>query len=458
MNFTDYSRLLKSENGIETKYYHIETFGCQQNEHDSEIIAGILESLGYHPAELKEADVIIFNTCAVRETAEDKVFGKIGALKPLKKAKKDIIIGIGGCMTAIKSSADMLYKKFPFISFVFGTNALSLLPEFIYKAKNGKRTPFMPDVATGIPEGLPQVRREAFKADISVMYGCDNFCSYCIVPYARGRERSREPDEIIKEVTKAVNMGAKEITLLGQNVNSYGKNLENPITFAELLRRICKIEGDFRVRFMTSHPKDASLELIDVIASEEKICKHLHLPLQSGSNKILTDMNRKYTTEKYLEIINYAKKKIPDLTVTSDIIVAFPGETEEDFEGTLKICEQIKFDLLFTFIYSPRTLTKAAEMKDKFIDEKTAHARFERLLALQNAISKEKNELLLGKTLKVLVTGASENDKTVTASRTEGNKLVHFKTGKDLKGSFALVKITGVKTWSLEGEIVSEEN
>ncbi len=450
LNREEATALLSESNAKKNKSYAVLTFGCQQNEHDSEIISGVLEECGFLPSDINDADVIIFNTCAVRETAEEKVIGKIGALKALKYKKKDLVIGIGGCMTAIEKTADYIFKTFPFVSFVFGTNAISSLPELVLKATNGKRTKGVEGDAV-ISEELPAIRRESYRADISVMYGCNNFCSYCIVPYTRGREKSREPEMIIAEVKKAVEGGAKEIMLLGQNVNSYGKGLETEITFAKLLDKIASLPGDFRIRFMTSHPKDATDELLLVMARHEKICKHLHLPVQCGSDRVLCDMNRRYDVSKYLSIIKRARELMPDLTVTSDIIVGFPTETKEDFEGTLSLCREVEYDSLFTFIYSRRSGTKAAEMTPVSTDEEI-HSRFNSLLSLQNEISKKKNDMRVGKTLKVLVTGVSENNPEMLAARTEGNRIVHFRGDAALTGSFAYVKITDAKTWSLFGE------
>ncbi len=439
------------EKPFEGRFYYIETFGCQQNERDSEIIAGILEDLGFLPSDVSSADIIIFNTCAVRETAEEKIKGKIGALKALRYKNKNLVIGIGGCMTAVRETAEEIYKTFPFVSFVFGTGALEKLPRLIKDAFNGRRTPFG-DESSEIPEELPSVRRDPYRADVSVMYGCDNFCTYCIVPYTRGRERSRLPDEILKEVSAAVKGGAKEITLLGQNVNSYGKGLPEKISFPELLSAVASLDGDFRVRFMTSHPKDASDALFEAMAANPKICRHLHLPVQSGSDRVLKAMNRRYTAAHYISLIKKARALIPDLVVTSDIIVGFPGETEEDFEETLDLLREIRFDSLFTFIYSVRRGTRAATMEGK-IDEKTAHDRFDRLVALQNAVSRAENEALVGKTLRLLVTGKSETDPAVLAARSEGNRLCHLKADPSLIGKFVNAEIISAKTWSLEASV-----
>ena len=441
---------LREINGKQNKSYAVLTFGCQQNEHDSEIISGVLEECGFLPSDINDADVIIFNTCAVRETAEEKVIGKIGALKALKYKKKDLVIGIGGCMTAIEKTADYIFKTFPFVSFVFGTNSVSSLPSLVLNAVLGKRQNGAPDDEI-IPEDLPAIRREGYRADISVMYGCNNFCSYCIVPYTRGREKSREPEAIISEAKRAIAGGAMEIMLLGQNVNSYGKGLSSPVTFAKLLDRIASLDGDFRIRFMTSHPKDATDELLEVMAKHEKICKHLHLPVQCGSDRVLLDMNRRYDVKKYLSIINKARALMPDITLSSDIIVGFPTETEEDFEGTLSLCREVEYDSLFTFIYSRRSGTRAAEMVP-VSTEKEIHGRFDRLVSLQNEISRRKNEALVGKSLRVLVTGISETDSEMLAARSEGNRIVHFKGSPLQKGSFVNVKITSAKTWSLFGE------
>ena len=433
------------------------TYGCQQNENDSERIKGMLQKMGYELTEDKnEASVIIFNTCAVRENAELKLKGNVGALRNLKAKKPELVIGVCGCMMQQEQIAKEIFKKWKHIGIIFGTHSLYRFPEILNKAVHGERIFDVFQTEGQIAEELPVKRDDNFKAWVTVMYGCNNFCSYCIVPYVRGRERSRNPEDVLSEIECLAKEGYKEVTLLGQNVNSYGKDLkENSITFAELLRKVNEIEGIERIRFATSHPKDISDELIDAMAECDKVCKQLHLPFQAGSNKTLKEMNRSYTREKYLETIRKLREKMPDIALTSDVIVGFPTETNEDFEETLTLVEEVRFDNLFTFIYSKRKGTKAEKMPIVLSGTEIQN-NFDRLLHLQNRISREINETYLNKTLKVFIDGESRTDKDVLQGRTESNKVVNIKADKSLIGKIADVKITEIRTWSLVGEVVKE--
>lgn len=436
----------------------VQTFGCQLNENDGEKIRGMLVEMGYALCEESDdADLILFNTCAIRENAHDKVFGLIGSLKHLKETKPNLLIGICGCMPQEPHVVEAIRTKYRHIDFVFGTHTLHRLPSILKGAYLQGKTVFdLMDIDGEIAEDLPVRREDKIKASVSIMFGCNNFCSYCIVPYTRGRERSRSSAAILAEIRGLVAEGYCEIMLLGQNVNSYGMDLDDELDFPQLLEQINRIEGDFRIRFMTSHPKDISKGLIDTIANCDKICNQLHIPVQSGSDSVLKAMNRRYTRDSYLEIIEYAKKRIPDLVLTSDIIVGFPGETEPDFEDTLNLVRTVEYDTLFTFLFSPRRGTPAEKMEDPFShDEK--QARFERLLAVQNEISRRKNEKYLGKNVTVLVEGVSKNDKNRLTGRTEGGKIVNFEADKKRIGTFCQVRITDVQTWSLAGEIVKGE-
>lgn len=441
------------------KYYKIVTYGCQMNENDSEKLAGMLDSMGYTPIEDEEkADVIIFNTCSVRENADVKVFGNLGHYKPLKKKNPNMILAVCGCMMQQKEIVEKIKTKYPQVDLVFGTHNIHKFPELLANAQQSPR--IVIDVwedGGEIIESVPVERKFTHKAFVTIMYGCNNFCSYCIVPYTRGRERSRSPEKIIEEVAALAQDGCKEITLLGQNVNSYGKTLENPITFAELLRKLNEIDGIERIRFMTSHPKDLSEELILAMKECKKVCEHIHLPFQAGSNDILKIMNRKYTKEKYLELIKKLKDAIPQIAITTDIIVGFPGETEEDFQNTLDIVDQVKFDSAFTFLYSVRQGTPAAKMENQIPDE-IKHERFNRLLELQHSISGKENALLKGEIVEVLVDGISKNDEEKASGRTRTNKLVNFIGDKEAIGKVVQVKITAPHTWSLNGVQIGYEN
>ena len=435
--------------------FFISTFGCQMNEEDSEKISGMLKSMGYEKADNKEdASVIIFNTCCVRENAELKVFGNLGALKALKKKRPELIIGVCGCMMQQKGMAEEIMEKFPFVDMIFGTHNAYKFPEYLNRVKQeGKAVCEIYNEETEIVEGLPLDRESSIKAFVTIMYGCNNFCTYCIVPYVRGKERSRKPEDIEKEIKDLVAHGYKEITLLGQNVNSYGKGLEEEIDFAKLLRRINEIEGLERIRFMTSHPKDLSDDVIYAIRDCEKICEQIHLPVQSGSDNILKKMNRHYDREKYLSIIEKIKKEIPGVAITTDIIVGFPGESEEDFEGTLDMVKEVEYDSAFTFIYSRRKYTPADMMLNQ-VDDAVKHERFNRLIESVNEICARKNLEYEGKCVEVLVEGISKNDDTKLMGRTRTGKLVNFTGSKDSIGKLVNVKITKAASFSLKGEEV----
>ncbi|MDD4781682.1 MAG: tRNA (N6-isopentenyl adenosine(37)-C2)-methylthiotransferase MiaB [Tissierellia bacterium] len=433
------------------KTYHILTYGCQMNEHDSEKIAGMLTSIGYEETyDDKNADLVIFNTCLIRENAELKVFGKLGEVKGLKRNKPDMLVAVCGCMMQKKEIREKLLKSFSFVDIIFGTNTIHELPGLIYNVEiNNKKSVDIIDNTELIYENMPKNRKFKFKALVNITYGCNNFCTYCVVPYVRGREKSREPIEIINEVKALAQDGCKEITLLGQNVNSYGSNLENKFTFAQLLYELNKIDGIERIRFMTSHPKDLSDDLIKAIKECDKVCNHVHLPVQAGSNDVLRRMNRKYTKEHYLEIVDKLKTAIPDIAITTDIIVGFPGETEEDFLETIDIVKKVQYDSAFTFLYSLREGTKAAVMDNQIPDE-VKHERFNKLLDVLYEIVLNKNEQCIGKVFPVLVESLSKTENTLTG-RTEHFRLVHFNGSEDLIGKIVNVKITNVKTFHMEG-------
>lgn len=431
------------------------TYGCQQNVADSEHIKGMLEAMGYgFTEERTEAKLIIFNTCAVREHAEDRVFGNVGALKKYKLANPDVVIALCGCMMQQQHIAEKIKKSFPFVDLVFGTHVVYKVPELIYSALTKNRRVFeLPDVDGVIAEGIPVKRDNDKKAWIPIMYGCNNFCSYCIVPYVRGRERSREVKDVVAEFKSLVDDGYKEITLLGQNVNSYGKDLEPKVSFSELLRMLNELDGDFRIRFMTSHPKDCTKELIETMAECDKVATHLHLPFQSGNDRVLKAMNRSYTREKYLSLINYAKELMGDeLSITSDIIVGFPGETYEEFCDTKSLVEEIKATSLFTFIYSARKGTPAAEMDDPVpYEEKSKWMR--ELLALQERISGEQMALHKGKVFKCFVYGKGKQGDNYLAARTDGNLIIEFVGDEGLIGTFQKIKVTEPLTYVMLGEL-----
>jgi tRNA-2-methylthio-N6-dimethylallyladenosine synthase len=434
----------------------VHTYGCQQNVADSEKIKGLLAQMGFSFTEdEEEADFILFNTCAVRGHAENRVFGNVGALKDLKRRHPSLIVSVCGCMMEEKQASEHIRQKFPFVSLVFGTHVLHRFPELLWTALTESRRVFErgdEQEDAHIVEGLPIRRDGTARAWLTVMYGCDNFCSYCIVPYVRGRERSREPEAILDEFRSIVADGYKDITLLGQNVNSYGKKLEHPINFSQLLRMLDAVDGDYRLRFMTSHPKDATHELIDTMAEGRHISHHLHLPVQAGSNRILKEMNRGYTREKYLSLVEYARKKIPDLSLTTDIIVGFPGETYEEFRETVSLVREVGFTSLFTFIYSPREGTRAARLPDPVPYEEKARW-LQELCGEQEKISAERCAKEVGKTYRVLV--EEQNEKNgLLSGRTDGNVIVLFEGGKELIGNFAEVKITAARNWILRGELI----
>ena len=449
------------ETAGEVKYAFVQTFGCQQNEADSEKIAGICLSMGYEIcSESALADLIMVNTCAVREHAEQKALSIIGQYKHLKAAKPDMLIGVCGCMVTQEHRKENIKHSYPYVDFVLGTSSLHRLPELIYtKMKKGKRLYCPEEKEYLVAEGLPIYRESSYRAWVSIMYGCNNFCTYCIVPYVRGRERSRRPEDIIAEVRGLVEAGYKDITLLGQNVNSYGKDAKSDdgeiYDFADLLADIDKIEGDYHIRFMTSHPKDASDKLIDVIASSKHVAHQFHLPMQSGSDRILKAMNRHYDTEKYLHTVEYLRKKVPDVTISSDIIVGFPGESDEDFEATLEMLRKVRFDMTYSFIYSPRKDTPAAAMECQITDAIKGE-RMNRLLETQNEIALEKNKPLENKILRVLCDGKSKNNENVYSGRTEGNKIVLFDGNESDTGKFVDILITRAETFALYGEKVEK--
>ncbi|MHC1721191.1 MAG: tRNA (N6-isopentenyl adenosine(37)-C2)-methylthiotransferase MiaB [Clostridiaceae bacterium] len=436
-----------------TKTFYIETWGCQMNEEDSEKLSGMLKRSGYSKTENKEiADIIIFNTCCVRENAELKVHGNLGILKKYKKENPDLVIAVCGCMMQQEGVAEEIIKKFPFVDIIFGTHNSYKFPEYLNRIKQeNKSIVEIMDKEEGIVEGIPIDRESNVKAFVTIMYGCNNFCTYCIVPYVRGRERSREPQNIIDEIKELVSRGYKEVTLLGQNVNSYGKGLEPNITFAGLLHMINEIEGLERIRFMTSHPKDLTEDVIEAIASCDKVCEQIHLPVQSGSSRLLKKMNRYYDREKYLELVKEIKEKIPDVAISTDIIVGFPGETEEDFKDTLSIIEVVEFDSAFTFIYSKRKGTPAFDM-DEQINDELKHDRFNRLVEVVNTSSRKNNKKYVGKTVEVLVEGYSKNNENNVMGRTRSGKLVNFPGGPDSIGKLVNVKITRANSFSLLGE------
>ena len=435
--------------------YYIETWGCQMNEEDSEKLSGMLKRIGYTKTEAKEeASIILFNTCCVRENAENKVYGNLGLLKKLKKNNPDLVIGICGCMMQQKGMADKILKEFPYVDIIFGTHNSYKFPEYLNRVKTeGVQVKEIFDKETEIIEGIPVDRESSIKAFVTIMYGCNNFCTYCVVPYVRGRERSRKSEDIIKEIEELVSKGYKEITLLGQNVNSYGKGLEEDIDFAGLLRKVNEVKGLERVRFMTSHPKDLSDDVIMAIKECDKLCEQVHLPVQSGSSRILKEMNRHYDREYYLDLVKKIKSEIPDVTLTTDTIIGFPGETEEDFLDTLSLCEEVGYDSAFTFIYSRRNHTPADKMENQIPDD-IKHDRFNRLVEAINKKVVIKNKEYEGKVVEVLVEGPSKNDETKLTGRTRNGKLVNFAGDEKLVGELVNLKIVRAQPFSLIGEIV----
>ncbi len=433
----------------------IRTFGCQQNEADSEQLRGMASEMGYIRTDTPDdADLILVNTCAVREHAELRALSTTGQFKKLKEKNPSLLIGVCGCMVTQEHRMDQVKHSYPYVDFLIGTGMLYKFPEILNNKLGGGKRSFTVDAPEGsLAEGLPIKRESSLTAWVSVMYGCNNFCSYCVVPYTRGRERSRERADIIAEVKDVIASGAKEITLLGQNVNSYHSEGQD---FADLVEEICALDGDFILRFMTSHPKDASHKLIDTMARNEKCAKQFHLPLQSGSARILNEMNRRYTPESYLSLVNYMREQMPDVAISSDIIVGFPGESDEEFEETLTMLRTVGFDMVYSFIYSPRPLTPAAAMECQ-VPQEVKSARFDRLLETQNEISLTKNLALVGKTQRILIEGESKNSPDMLTGRADSNKLVHIprdSVSEALVGKFAAVKITRAETFALFGEIV----
>ena len=460
MNFLDYREeqkqyisllpdLLKRVYG-RTPTACIFTYGCQQNVSDSERIKGMLTQVGYELTDEAEgADFVLFNTCAVRGHAEDRVYGNIGAMKHYKRRHQKMIIALCGCMAQQDTVIDRMKKSYPYVDIVFGTHVQYRLPEFLYKRLSGSPRIFEIGESEKIVEEIPVKRDGSFKGWLPIMYGCNNFCSYCIVPYVRGRERSRHPDDILKEARELINSGCKDITLLGQNVNSYGNGCDFGLNFAGLLKKINDIEGDFRIRFMTSHPKDCTKELIDTMSNCDKVARHLHLPFQSGSDRILSLMNRKYDRAKYISLIKYAKEKMPDISLTSDIIVGFPGETYEDFKETLSLVKEVRFSSLFTFIFSPRNGTPAQKLPDPVSREEKGKW-FDELLKTQEAISKEVSADTVGKTYRVLCDDFGRVEGKM-AGHTNGTAVIEFDGTEDDLGKFITVKVNAVSN-ILEGE------
>ncbi|MBR6916824.1 MAG: tRNA (N6-isopentenyl adenosine(37)-C2)-methylthiotransferase MiaB [Clostridia bacterium] len=432
--------------------YYILTLGCQQNEADSERIAGLCALMGYTASDdPNDASIIFVNTCAIREHAETRAISFIGEYKHIKERDPSVIIAVGGCMVTQPHIAEKIKHNIPYVSFTFDTGSLYKIPELVLGALAGKRRRFDTDGEFLIAEGIPSVRKVSHSAWLSIMYGCNNFCSYCIVPYVRGRERSRRINDILEEAKRLISSGAKEITLLGQNVNSYGKDTAEGKDFADLIKMICRLDGDFRLKFMTSHPKDASDKLIAAMAEEEKMAKHFHLPVQSGSDDILKRMNRHYDVGRYMSIVEKLKSAVPDVSITSDIIVAFPGETEDDFEATLDLIKEVRFDALFSFIFSPRTGTPAAKM-DGQIPKEVSRERFARLLDVANPISLERNSRFLGRTVRALAEEVSKDNGLITG-RGDSPRPIHFAADKGVIGNFVNVRITKAETFSMNGEI-----
>lgn len=450
----DIRRLIENKGSARA---YVRSFGCQLNVSDGEKIKGLLREMGYEFTEDESnADLIILNTCAVRENAEDRVFGIIGNMKKLKAANPELIIGISGCMTAQEHIAEKIRSSYRQVDFVLGTSALNSLPSLLWGSLNGKG--FASDIREydDFSVSAPQVRESTFKASVPIMFGCNNFCTYCIVPYVRGRERSRHPEDIISEVTQLVRSGYKEIMLLGQNVNSYGNDLGGEVSFPMLLRSIDAIEGDFIIRFMSSHPKDASKELLDAILDCRKTAKHLHLPVQSGSNRILAAMNRRYTVEKYLETADYLRERDKDFSLTTDIIVGFPNESEEDFLETLKLMKRVKYDNIYSFIYSKRSGTKAAEMEDKTPEEEKG-LRMRRLLELQREITTEHYKRFVGRRMRVLAEERSKKREGFLTGKSSEFIIVEFAGDISLIGQFVDIEVTEAKSWAVIGRIIDRD-
>ena len=447
------SAAFRAENSRAPRVFVL-TFGCQQNVAGGEKLSGLAREMGYEITdEPALAELILVNTCAIREHAEKRALSIVGQYKHLKEKNRELVIGVCGCMVAQEHRREQLKKSYPYVDFILGTSVLHRLPELLARKLTEKRRIFNGDEEYAIVEDMPILRNDSYRAWVSIMYGCNNFCSYCIVPYVRGRERSRAPEDVIAEVKDLVERGYKDITLLGQNVNSYGKGEAHGIDFAELLARLDAIEGDFVLRFMTSHPKDATRRLVDVMAAGRHIAHHFHLPLQSGSDRILQRMNRHYDRAAYLSILNYMREKMPDIAVTSDIIVGFPGETDADFEDTLAMLRRVRFDMLYSFIYSPRKGTPAAEMLGQ-IPKEVSGARFDRLLALQEEIALEKNQPLLGSVQRVLCDGISK-DAGMLSGRNGQNKIVFWENDGTPAGEWVNVEIDRVAPFALYGQKIN---
>lgn len=442
--------------GEKPRKAYVRSFGCQLNVSDGEKIKGMLDSLGYEFTENEnEADLIILNTCAVRESAEDRVFGIIGSMKKLKELKPSLIIGIAGCMTAQSHVAEKIKKSYPQVDFVLGTSAINALPKLLLECLRGAK--FSADISEydDFSEETVQIRESSFKASVPIMFGCNNFCTYCIVPYVRGRERSRRMDDIVSEVRGLVENGYREIMLLGQNVNSYGNDLGDDVSFPKLLRELNGIEGDFVIRFMSSHPKDASHELIDTIFECEKVAKHLHLPVQSGSSDVLQRMNRRYTAEKYLETVDYIRSRDPQFSLTTDLIVGFPNESDEEFQATLDIIRRVKYDNIYSFIYSKRSGTKAAEMEDT-TPEEVKSCRMRELLEVQREISTKNYKRFVGRRMRVLADGTSKKREGWLTGKSDEFIIVEFEGDTSLIGQFVEVEITDSMNWAVAGKLVTE--
>lgn len=451
-----YVKQLEGELGRKLTFF-VKTFGCQMNARDSEKLTGTLLAAGYIPSETEDADFVIYNTCTVRENANNKVYGKLGYLHGYKKKNPHMMIAMCGCMMQEEKVVEKIKSSYRFVDLVFGTHNIFQFAELLTKAfENRKMTIEVWDGTDQIVENLPSERKYPFKSGVNIMFGCNNFCSYCIVPYVRGRERSRLPEEILNEIRELAADGVVEIMLLGQNVNSYGKTLETPMTFAQLLQEIEKIDGIERIRFMTSHPKDLSDELIAVMAASKKICRHIHLPLQSGSSRILEQMNRRYTKEQYLTLVDKIRSAMPDIAITTDIIVGFPGETEEDFLETMDVVDKVRYDSAFTFIYSKRTGTPAAIMENQVPEDQVKH-RFDRLLSLVQTAASERAEALTGRIEPVLVESINEQNSSLVTGRLSNNSVVHLPGTAQMIGTIVHVKLTECKGFYYIGEVVSNE-
>ena len=452
-----YVKQLEEELGRKLTFF-VKTFGCQMNARDSEKLTGTLLAAGYVPSENEDADFVIYNTCTVRENANNKVYGKLGYLHGYKKKNPHMMIAMCGCMMQEEKVVEKIKSSYRFVDLIFGTHNIFQFAELLTKAfENRKMTIEVWDGTDQIVENLPSERKYPFKSGVNIMFGCNNFCSYCIVPYVRGRERSRLPEEILNEIRELAADGVVEIMLLGQNVNSYGKTLEEPMTFARLLQEIEKIDGIERIRFMTSHPKDLSDELIAVMAASKKICRHIHLPLQSGSTRILEQMNRRYTKEQYLTLVDKIRAAMPDIAITTDIIVGFPGETEEDFLETMDVVDKVRYDSAFTFIYSKRTGTPAAIMENQVSGDQVKH-RFDRLLSLVQTAASKRADALTGRIEPVLVESINEQNESLVTGRLSNNSVVHLPGTAQMIGTIVNVKLTECKGFYYIGEVVSNES